>query len=97
MYRMFCTLSTMWVGTFQVGHLYKNLPANTEDTFDPWVGRLPGIGNGTHSRILEWRIPQAEEPGRLEPMGLQRVRHNSMHTLSYVSDVPRKMLEFGEI
>ena len=27
----------------------------------------------THSRILAWRIPWTEEPGRLQSMGLQRV------------------------
>ena len=30
----------------------------------------------THSRILAWRIPQTEEPGRLQYMGLQRVGQN---------------------
>ena len=30
----------------------------------------------THSSILVWRIPWTEEPGGLESMGLQRVRHN---------------------
>ena len=30
----------------------------------------------TLSSILAWKIPQTEEPGRLQPMGLQRVRHN---------------------
>ena len=30
----------------------------------------------THSTILAWRIPQTEDPGGLEPMGLQRARHN---------------------
>ena len=30
----------------------------------------------THSSILAWRIPWTEEPGKLESMGLQRVRHN---------------------
>ena len=30
----------------------------------------------THSNILSWRIPRAEEPGGLQSMGLQRVRHN---------------------
>ena len=30
----------------------------------------------THSRILAWRIPWTEEPGRLQSMGSQRVRHN---------------------
>ena len=30
----------------------------------------------THSSILAWRIPWAEEPGGLQSMGSQRVRHN---------------------
>ena len=30
----------------------------------------------THSSILAWRIPWAEEPGGLQSMGLQRVRQN---------------------
>ena len=28
------------------------------------------------SSILAWRIPWTEEPGRLQSMGLQRVRHD---------------------
>jgi len=30
----------------------------------------------TYSNILAWKIPWTEEPGRLKPMGLQKVRHN---------------------
>jgi len=30
----------------------------------------------THSNILAWKIPWTEEPGRLQPMGSQRVRHD---------------------
>ena len=30
----------------------------------------------THSSILVWEIPRTEEPGELESMGPQRVRHN---------------------
>ena len=30
----------------------------------------------THSSIPAWRIPWTEEPGGLQSMGLQRVRHN---------------------
>ena len=30
----------------------------------------------THSIILAWKIPWTEEPGRLQSMGLQRVRHD---------------------
>ena len=33
-------------------------------------------GRATHSSILAWRIPWTEEPGGLQSMGLQRVRHN---------------------
>ena len=29
-----------------------------------------------HSRIIAWKIPWTEEPGRLQSMGLQRVRHD---------------------
>ena len=29
----------------------------------------------THSSIFAWRIPWTEEPGRLQSMGSQRVRH----------------------
>ena len=30
----------------------------------------------THSSILAWKIPQTEEPGSLQAMGSQRVRHD---------------------
>ena len=30
----------------------------------------------THSNILAWKIPWIEEPGGLQSMGLQRVRHD---------------------
>ena len=33
-------------------------------------------GMATHFSIRGWRIPWTEEPGRLQSMGLQRVRHN---------------------
>ena len=33
-------------------------------------------GMATHSSILAWRILWTEKPGRLQSMGLQRVRHN---------------------
>ena len=31
----------------------------------------------THSSILAWEIPGTEEPGGLQSMGSQRVRHGS--------------------
>ena len=30
----------------------------------------------THSSIFAWRIPRSEEPGVLQTMGSQRVRHD---------------------
>ena len=39
-------------------------------------GRSPGKGHGNHSSILVWRIRWTEEPGRLQSVGSQRVRHN---------------------
>ena len=30
----------------------------------------------THSSILAWRVPGSEEPGGLQPEGVQRVRHD---------------------
>ena len=32
----------------------------------------------THSSTLAWKIPWMEEPGRLQSMGLLRVRHDLM-------------------
>ena len=58
----------------------KSPPANAGDIGDtgsiPGSGRSSGEGSGTHSNILTWRIPWIEEPGRLQSMGPQRVRHN---------------------
>ena len=45
-------------------------------------GLFPGLGRSleketvTHSSILAWKIPWTEEPGRLQSMELQRVRHD---------------------
>ena len=39
----------------------------------------------THSSILTWKIPWTEEPGRLQSMGLQRVRHHWAHTYTFLS------------
>ena len=45
----------------------------------------------THSSILAWKIPWTEEPGGLQSMGSQRVRHNwalMPHSLSDVTWAP---------
>ena len=38
----------------------------------------------THSNILVWKIPWTEEPGGLQSMGLQRVRHDWVTSISEV-------------
>ena len=57
--------------------MIKNLPA----MWETWVQSLgqedtPEKEIPTHSSILAWEIPWTEEPGRLQSMGLQRVRHD---------------------
>ena len=43
---------------------------------DPGSRRSPGEGNGYPLPILASKTPWAEEPGRLQSMGPQRVGHN---------------------
>ena len=51
--------------------------------FDPWVGKIPWRRKWhTRSSILAWRIPWMEEPGGLQSMGSQRVRHDWATSLS---------------
>ena len=62
---------------FLLSQLVKNLPAMQEI----WVQSLGQEGPleegmATHSSVRAWRIPWTEEPGRLQAMGLQRVRHD---------------------
>ena len=62
-------LQYSWV--FLVTQVVKNLPAMQET----WVQSLEKE-MATYSCILAWRIPETEEPGRLQPLGSQRVRHD---------------------
>ena len=57
--------------------MVKNLPV-MQETWGPSLGREEPLEKemDTHSSILAWRIPWTEEPGRLQSMGLQRVRHD---------------------
>ena len=48
----------------------KSLPASAEGARDsgsiPGSGRSPGVGSGSHSSILAWKILWTEEPGGLQ-------------------------------
>ena len=59
---------------FPSGSVVKNLPAVQEAQVQSlgWEGPLERE-MATHSKMLAWRIPWAEEPGRPQSMGLQRV------------------------
>ena len=54
----------------------KNLPAVQETLVQSlgWKDPLEK-GKATHSITVAWRIPQTEEPGGLQSMGSQRLRH----------------------
>ena len=64
---------------FPCGSVGKESACNAGDTGDmgliPGVGRFPG-GNGKPLKFFAWRIPWTEEPGWLQSMGSQRVRHD---------------------
>ena len=62
---------------FPVAQTVKRLPAM-------WETRVRSLGQedplekemAIHSSTIAWEIPWTEEPGRLQFMGLQRVRHD---------------------
>ena len=60
-----------------MAQMVKNLPAMQETRIQS-LGRDDPLEEGiaTHSSILAWRIPWMEEPGGLQSMGPQRVRHD---------------------
>ena len=59
-----------------VAQTVKNPPAMQETWARPlgWEDPLEE-GMANHSSILAWRIPWTQEPGRLQSMGLKRVRY----------------------
>ena len=65
------------LGVCIVAQPAKNLPA-MQETRVRSLGQEDPLEKGmaTYSSILAWRIPWTEEPGWLQSMGSQRVRHN---------------------
>ena len=68
--------------------MVKNPPVTAGDTRDRGLilvreGPLEE-GMATHSSILAWRTPWAEEPGRLQSIVLQRVGDNLAHEYTTV-------------
>ena len=60
-----------------VAQMVKNLPA-VQETQVQSLGQDDPLQKGmaTHSSILAWKVPWTEKPGRLQPMGSQRVGHD---------------------
>ena len=62
---------------FSSGPVVKNPPANAGDTSSvPGLGRSPGGGHGTPLQYPPGKVPRTEEPGGLQSVGAQRVRHD---------------------
>ena len=58
------------------------------DLGDPGSGRSPGEGNVNPLQFFAWKIPWMEEPGRLQPIGSQRVGHD------WKTSLPRSFVHF---
>ena len=59
--------------------MVKSLPTMQETQVQSldWEDALEkGKATHSHSGFLAWRIPWTEEPGGLQSMGSQRVRHD---------------------
>ena len=67
---------TSWTG-FPGGSVSKEAACSAGDLGSvPGLGRSPGEGNGNLLSIPAWEIAWTEEPGGLEPTGLQRAGHD---------------------
>ena len=50
----------------------------------------------THSSFLVWKIPWTEEPGRLQYIGLQRVRHDCVtNNFTFMGQPAADLIDFG--
>ena len=74
------TLDIFHIGASLVAQRHKKYSCNVGAIGDvgliPGLGRSPAGGHATHSSILAWRMPGTEQPGGLQSIGLQRVRHD---------------------
>ena len=73
-----------------VAQIVKNLSAMQETKVQSLGWDTLQKGMLTHSTVLAWRIPWTQEPGGLQPMGSQRVRHDwathtHTHTINHES------------
>ena len=74
------SFNNSWQSGFPDASAGKESTGHTGDTEDvglmPGSGRSAGGGNGTPLQYSCLKTPLTEEPGGLQPKGLQRVRHD---------------------
>ena len=73
-------------GCKPVASVVKNPPASRGEAGDTVesLGQEDPLEEemGTHSSILAWKIPLTKEPGGLQSMGSQRIRHDLLTELT---------------
>ena len=74
------TIIFLWVISELLGFLDSSVgkESATQETLVGFLDQEDPLekGKATHSSILVWEIPWIEEPGGLQSIQLQRVRHN---------------------
>ena len=68
-----------------VAQMVKNLPA-VQETWLQFLGGEDPLEKemATHCSILAWKVPWTKEPGGLQSMGSQRVRHDWATNLQHL-------------
>ena len=84
---------------FPSGSVVKNMTANAGDSGDVslisrWEDPLQKE-MATHPSILAWKIPWTEEPGRLQSVKSQGVRHDLVTEHAYMDCSPPDSLVHG--
>jgi len=92
LYSVFCN-KLCW-GGFPDGQKIKNLPVVQET----WVWSrgwedAQQRGMAAYSSVFAWRIPWTEEPGRLQSMGSQTVRHTT-NTHAHIHTVEKNLKKY---
>ena len=101
-YSLHYTVCPYWLSILNIPVLHVKVFPGKEFAYnaqEAWVWSLGWDdpleeGMTTHSNILAWRIPWIEEPGGLQSMGSQRVRHNwgnlAQHSITCQSQTPKR-------
>ena len=83
------------MGSQRVRHDWLPAPSSLTLSQQGWAGSLAFApvceaasekARAPHSSTLAWKIPWTEEPGRLQSMGSQRVRHDWVTSLSHIGE-----------